>query len=88
MYFVAAKRGARYLTGENLKVARAEFSILSYAKLVDTERRVYTQHIAPSRVENSVQVSSGYLKFVHGMKRKKSNDIVTCVRIHNTSLSS
>ncbi len=56
--------GARYLTGENLKVVLAEFSTLSSVVLLYSAVSAW-QDAATSRVESSAQGSSCQLKFVH-----------------------
>ena len=52
--------------GESLKVVWAEFSTLSQAVLQNVYNFMAYTSTDESRVENSAQVSSCYLKFVHG----------------------
>ncbi len=59
--------GVRQLTGEYLEVVWAEFSTLSWAVLLIIPKLCRMQ-MATSKVENSAQVSSCKLKFVHDMK--------------------
>jgi hypothetical protein len=51
--------------GENLEVVWAEFSTLSEAVLLD-HTKMLTMQMALSKIENSAQVLSCWLKFVHG----------------------
>ncbi len=60
-------RGVRYLTAENLEVVWAEFSTLSQAVLFQSNFTAWRTLTTTSRVENSAQVSSCQLKFVHGL---------------------
>jgi hypothetical protein len=52
--------------GEDLEVVWAEFSTLSYAVLQITPK-LRTMQMSTSKAENSAQVSSYKLKFVHGL---------------------
>ncbi len=52
--------------GENLKVVWAEFSTLSQAVLLITPK-LCSMQMATSKVENSAQVLSCWLKFIHGL---------------------
>ncbi len=57
--------GGRYLTGDNLEVVRAEFSIWCQAVLLDNTTNDHSAKWPLLKVENSAQVLSCYLKFVH-----------------------
>ncbi len=58
-------RGARKLTGENLKFVWAEFSTLSQAILLCMQLHGIYRSMPQLRVVNSAQVSSCQLKFVY-----------------------
>ncbi len=66
-----SRQGARYLTGEKLEVAWAQFLTLSLVVLEGTAWYVHTTHAEFSRVENSAQVTSCQLKFVRGQGKAK-----------------
>ncbi len=51
--------------GENLEVVWAEFSTISQAVLLDNAKNALSMQMTKSKVENSAQVSSYQLKFVH-----------------------
>jgi hypothetical protein len=50
----------------NKKFFRDEYSTLSWAVLLITPK-MFSMQMATSKVENSAQVSSSWLKFVHGL---------------------
>ncbi len=54
----------QYVTGENLEVVWAEFSALSWAFLL-CNKKIHGMYTAISKVENTAQVLSCQLKFVH-----------------------
>jgi hypothetical protein len=60
-------RGARKLMGEILKVVWAKFSTLSLVVFVCERNCVVKTKTAILKVENSAQVLSCWLKFVHSL---------------------
>jgi hypothetical protein len=67
-----ASAGARKLTGENLKLVWAEFSTISWAVFEDVHETHVCGHTPTSIVENSAQVLSCQLKFVHDLVKLAS----------------